>query len=179
MTCVVCPAVFAQEEAPAAELFGGFSIMNFEDPDCVYRPKGRLAGWAASFAVNLNPEFAIKADFSGLYNSVTNTDGTRIEGSGISQYNVLGGVQYTKRYEKINVFGEALGGFVKVDEKITTNHTHEYKGYGMAFGGGVDWKINPNIAWRIAQVDYMPSRWNERFHHNVRYQMGILIPLGK
>ena len=49
----------------------------------------------------------------------------------------------------------------------------------MAFGGGVDWKFSPNIALRIAQVDYMPARWNGKFHHFVRYQMGVVIPLGK
>ena len=179
MACMVCPAVFAQEEAPKAELFGGFSIMNFEDADCNYHPKGKVGGWAASFAANLNPEFAVKADFSGLYSSGKNPDGTRVEGSRITQYNILGGVQYTKRYENINVFGEALGGFVKVDEKITAYHSHAYNGYGMAFGGGVDWKFNPKIAWRIAQVDYMPAHWNEKFHHNIRYQTGVLLSLGK
>jgi len=49
----------------------------------------------------------------------------------------------------------------------------------MAFGGGVDWKFKQNIAWRIAQVDYIPAHWNTKFHHNYRYQTGILIPLGK
>jgi len=179
MACMVCPAVFAQEEAPKAEVFGGFSLMNFEDPDCAYHPKGRLGGWGAGFAANLNSSFAIKADMSGLYAGGQNSNGTKLDGSRISQYNILGGVQYTKRFETINVFGEALGGYARVDEKLTTTHTHEYNGYALAFGGGVDWKIRPNIGWRIAQVDYMPAHWNKKFHHSVRFQTGILIPLGK
>ena len=179
VACLVCPAVFAQEEAPTAELFGGLSIMSFEDEDCAYHPKGSLRGWGTSLAINLDPSFAIKADISGLYSGVETSGGDRIEGSGINQHNILGGVQYTKRYESINVFGEALGGFAHVDEKLTSSHKHAYKGIAMAFGGGVDWKINRNISWRVAQVDYMPARWNQKMHHSVRFQTGVLIPLGK
>jgi len=114
MTCVVCPAVFAQEEVPKAELFGGLSIMSFEDPDCAIHPKGSMPGWGASVAVNIDPNFAIKADFSGVYRSVSDRSGNKIDGSAVKQHNILGGMQYTKRFNDINVFGEALGGLVTV-----------------------------------------------------------------
>jgi hypothetical protein len=177
--CMVCPAVFAQEEAPAAEFFGGLSIMTFEDKDCAYNPKGSMAGWGLGLALNLNSSFAVKADLNGNYSAVKTSGGDKVEGSGINQHNIMGGIQYTKRYEDINIFAEALGGFARVSEKMTSSHEHSYKGFAMAFGGGVDWKISPGIGWRIAQVDYIPSRWNDRFHHNVRIQTGVLIPLGK
>ena len=165
MACMICPAVFAQEEASTAEIFGGLSLLR--------RSEGGLTGWGGSIAFNVGSSLAVKADISGQYSKFENIDDSRV-----GQHNFLGGLQYTKRYESVNIFAEALAGVATISERAgsvsgTTN------AFAAAFGGGLDWKFSPNFGWRVAQIDYMPLRANGNTINGFRFQTGILIPLGK
>jgi len=159
---MVCPALFAQEEA---EFFGGYSF--------VKRSDGELSGWGVSAAADLHSGFAAKLDVSGVYSTLEEFDDSRVR-----QYNVMGGAQYTKRFEKINIFVEGLAGLGQVHERAD-NERDSVSGFVMAFGGGLDWKFSPKIAWRVAQADYMPLRVNGTTVNGFRFQTGILIPFGK
>ena len=163
--------VFAQEEAPKYEFFGGFSFMNLDkDTEGL---DGSVRGWDTSFAFNLNDRLAVVADVSGMYNSIEG-----IADSSIKRHLFLGGVQYTKRYEKINIFGEVLAGFARANYSDRSS-SGGYNGFAMAIGGGVDWKINEKIGWRIAKIDYVPIRWDGATTNHMRFSTGILIPIGK
>ena len=162
---------FAQEEAPKYEFFGGFSVMSLDkDKELL---DGSVKGWDTSFAFNLNERLAVVADVSGMYNSIEN-----VNDSSIKRHLFLGGVQYTKRYEKLNVFGEVLAGFARASLSVRSNGDG-YNGFAMAIGGGVDWKINEKIGWRIAKIDYLPIRWDGATTNHMRFSTGILIPIGK
>jgi hypothetical protein len=168
MACMVCPAVFAQEEAPKFELFGGFASMSIAEP---YFDRGGSRGVEASFTGNINSSVGIKGDFGVNIGNV--------EGDGhVRRYTFMGGPQFTKRTEKLNVFGHVLAGLARIDDG-TSRYAWKANGLGLAFGGGVDWKIAPNVGWRVVQVDYMPVRWEGTFSHYVRVSTGVLIPLGK
>ena len=176
---------FAQDYAPA-EVFGGLSVMRVGETKADRNgtsfsilDSGGMTGWGASVAFNLNPNWAIKADFSGQYASIENTNET------MNRYNILGGVQYNIPVEeKVNVFVEGLVGLTTISIPIYTDGST--KGLGMAFGGGVDWKFSEKLHWRVAQAGYTYARvansnWTD-LHAKVngfRFQTGILIPLGK
>ena len=127
ITCVICPAVFAQEEAPTAEFFGGYSFAKLGQASVNLSAgaenlsltsdgaQGNAAGWGTSLAFNLSNSFAIKVDTSGQYAKFDDFNDSRL-----SLHNILGGVQYTKRYESINIFVEGLAGL---------RHSW-YKGFG-------------------------------------------------
>jgi hypothetical protein len=48
-------------------------------------------------------------------------------------------------------------------------------GFGGAFGGGLDIKINDRIDFRAIQVDYNPVYTNRSFDNNVRIGVGIVF----
>ena len=188
MACMICSAGFAQD-VPVAEIFGGLSIhgigdqtINVDDESFKIDDSGGTAtGWGLSFAYNLNPSFAVKVDTSGQYAGVENCDDCSV-----AIYGILGGIQYTKRYEKFNVFAEGLVGLATYGEKVG-NESDTYKGLGLSFGGGFDWKFSENFHWRVAQINYTHSRPSLTFdgddlklsYNGFRFQTGILIPLGK
>ena len=181
MTCMVLPtAIFAQDYAPV-EIFGGLSTMRVGDwkidGNTIPDSGGGMTGWGASVAFNINPSWAIKADMSGLYAKVEESD------ESAKRYNILGGVQYNiRQYEPINIFVEGLAGFTNYAEGDDS-----LKGLGLAFGGGVDWNITDKFAWRVAQAGYTFASLgnNDLFGDNkmkssgFRFQTGILIFLGK
>ena len=165
MACVFCPSVFGQEETSQAELFGGFSL--------VQRSDGKLPGWGVSVAADIASGFAFKLDMSGGYSTLRDFDD-----SSVSQHNILGGAQYAKRFEHVNVFAEALAGLGHVRERIGGEYGNA-NGFAMAFGGGLDWKFSQKLGWRVAQLDYMPLRVNGATEKGFRLQTGLLIPFGK
>ena len=134
-----------------------------------------MYGWGTGLAVNLSDSFAVKADISGAYRTVENTD------ISAKNHNILGGVQYTKRYEAFSVFGEALGGLAMIGFGGAGDYS--MKGFGLSFGGGVDWFFSERFGWRN-QFNYMPSflkdTESDKLRQNAfRYQTGIVIRLGE
>ena len=172
MACMICPAAFAQE-APTAEVFGGFATARLSDGG------GGMSGWGASVAFNLNDKFAVKLDTNGLYAGVEGCNDCSAQ-----MYNILGGVQYNLlRQDNFTVFVEGLAGLnnsrvnLKVPGLLDVSGSHN--GLGLAFGGGVDWKFSDNFTWRVAQLGYLGTRHEGEMGNAFRFQTGILIPLGK
>jgi len=46
-------------------------------------------------------------------------------------------------------------------------------------GGGLDIKVRPNIALRLAQVDYVYSAFSNTRQDNLRFSAGVVFYLGK
>jgi len=179
IACMVLPsAVFAQDYAPV-EVFGGLSVMRVSEMKVDSYPifgSGGMTGWGASIAFNLNPNWAIKADFSGQYAKIGDSDYT------LNRNNILGGVQYNIPVnDSFNVFVEGLAGFANF-----RLNGESLNGIGIAAGGGVDWKFSDRFAWRVAQMNYTFARashseWEDQSAkvNGFRFQTGILIYLGK
>lgn len=157
-------------------------------------------GFEAAGVYNVSRYVGIKGDFSGVYR---NRDFRRTVGAGTtsttasfetknSLYNVLGGVQIKDNATetRIKPFGHALVGVgharTKVENLTTTNagstttgtffaDSFSDTGLSMAFGGGLDIKINNKIDFRAVQVDYNPIRLNGAFDHNVRFGIGVVF----
>jgi len=215
---ILCNVAVFAEDAPKAEIFGGFSYGNYEliageSPSVIGTttisgaPSARLGlfGWDGSVVANMNRWFGFATDFSGYYSgsSTSNTlTETLVCGTGCTQtitivntasspkiYNFLFGPQFSYRSGKVRPFGQFLLGGNHTD--ITRSETASSTGIGfglpsqssrvgtsgfaMAFGGGVDYSIKHNLAWRV-ESDYLTNTGAGQNH--VRVSTGLVWRLG-
>lgn len=170
------PAVFAQSEYKKYEFFGGYSAMQFDNLggdtgsaaiDEVLGGRDTLRGFELAFTRNFHKYVGAKFDYS-LHLREDNF--TRPAGSGTidsTVQNFLGGIQIkenSREGRRFRPFAHALFGVavqkVDVDSPqlpaifgINDFHANETS-FAMAFGGGVDIKLNERISVRAGQIDW-------------------------
>jgi len=171
------PAVSAQsDDYKRWEFFGGYSALNFDnlgdDTDNprvndVLGEKNTLRGFNLAITGNFHKYFGAKFDYS-LHLREDNF--SRPAGSGTvdtTVQNFLGGIQIKNNSEDgptFKPFGHALFGVavqkIDVDSPqlpvlfgISDFHVNETS-FAMAFGGGVDIKVNHRFDIRVVQVDW-------------------------
>jgi opacity protein-like surface antigen len=167
-------AVMAQDH-PKAELFGGYSygrINPGQGFDGI-----NLNGWHASIAGNVNNWFGIAGDFSGHYGNPTIL-GIKVN---TKNHTYLFGPRISYRNnEKVTPFAHVLFGGANSRGSALGVGVSE-SAFAMAFGGGVDAKINDNFAFRVAQFDYLLTRFDgptsgtTANQHNFRISTGIVF----
>lgn len=170
------PHVMAQsDEYRKWEFFGGYSAMNFDNfggntgntnVDAVFDEKNTLRGFELSLTRNVHRYVGIKFDYS-LHLREDNF--TRPAGSGTvdtTVQNYLGGIQFKnndKEGPRFKPFAHALAGIAVQKEDVDSPnlpavfgisdfHVNETS-FAMAFGGGIDIKLNDRIDVRAGQVD--------------------------
>ncbi|HEX8286519.1 MAG TPA: outer membrane beta-barrel protein [Pyrinomonadaceae bacterium] len=194
LSAILSVCVFAQaadDEYKKNEFYVGYSNQQIDGGNRV-----TFNGFEASATRNFNRFFGIKADVSGAYRSQnftssvttgTTTTNFTAKQSG-SLYNFLGGVQVkdnatTARFKP---FAHALVGVAHTRNKVgdivcqgtncpVLGSTFSDTGFGGAFGGGLDVKINNRIDFRALQVDYNPVYTSSSFDNNVRFGIGIVF----
>lgn len=195
LSAILSVCVFAQaagDEYKKNEFYVGYSNQQIDAGNYV-----TFNGFEVSATRNFNRYFGIKADVSGAYkkenftSSISNGTTTTTfsaEQSG-SLYNFLGGVQVkdnatTARFKP---FAHALVGVAHTRNKVSnvvcqgTNcppiagSKFTDTGFGGAFGGGLDIKINNRIDFRAIQVDYNPVYTSSSVDNNVRFGIGIVF----
>jgi opacity protein-like surface antigen len=77
-------------------------------------------------------------------------------------------MKITPRYEINNVKN---AGIPSLTESIDT-------GFGVALGGGIDAKVNKNVAVRIAQVDYVRAGHDAITTSNIVLSFGVVLRFG-
>ena len=108
-------------------------------------------------------------------------------------HNFLFGPQFSYRGSKIRTFAQFLVGGERVNatrmqrtiistgilppSTIVESGRIRETGFAMAFGGGVDFAIKHNLAWRL-QADYLTSQAGLAQNH-VRVSTGVVWRLGK
>jgi len=168
--------VWAQDDYKKYEFFGGYSALFFDNlagdtgsaaVDDILGDRQTLRGFNASITRNFHKYVGAKFDYS-LHLREDNF--SRPAGSGTidtTVQNFLGGIQIKNNNEDgptFKPFGHALFGVavqkVDVDSPnlpavfgISDFHTNETS-FAMAFGGGVDLKLNHRLDVRLAQVDW-------------------------
>jgi opacity protein-like surface antigen len=173
---VCAPCAFAQGDYKKWEFFGGYSALGFDtlagdtqnsNVDEVLSGRNTLRGFELSITRNIHRYVGIKGDYS-LHLREDNF--TRPAGSGTvdtTVQNFLGGIQFKNNLEdgpRFKPFAHALIGVAnqKVDLDspqlatifgITDFHVNETS-LAMAFGGGIDIKLNGKIDVRAAQIDW-------------------------
>ena len=107
--------------------------------------------------------FGVTGDFSAHYKTETETFLATPTQLKIADYNFLAGPQYKfRRSSRVEPFVHALFGVTLIRHQVAiqTNpvnaFTNNYKGFGMALGGGLDVRLNRHLAFRVFQIDYNP-----------------------
>lgn len=168
--------IAAQDTYKKFEFFGGYSVMQFDNLggdtsnaaiNDVLGDKDNLRGLNLSITANFHKYVGAKFDYS-LHLREDNF--TRPQGSGTidsSLQNFLGGIQVKNNSTDgptFKPFGHALFGVavqkIDVDSPqlqpifgFNDFHVNETS-FSMAFGGGIDIKINDRIDARVIQADW-------------------------
>jgi opacity protein-like surface antigen len=188
---VLTPTVLAQsDDYRKIEFFGGYSAMQFDNlggnvnntaVDAVLGEKDNLRGFNLALGANFHKYVGAKFDYS-LHLREDNF--TRPQGSGTvdtTVQNFLGGIQVKNNSEdgpRFKPFGHALFGVavqkIDVDSPqlsaifgFNDFHVNETS-FSMAFGGGIDIKINDRFDARIVQADWNIIRRGDQ-------QLGIVL----
>ena len=169
-------AAFAQSDYKKWEFFGGYSALHFDNLagdtnnaaiDDVLGDRQTLRGFELAITRNFHKYVGAKFDYS-LHLREDNF--SRPAGSGTVDstiQNFLGGIQIKNNKEdgpRFKPFGHALFGVahqkVDVDSPqlpiifgISDFHVNETS-FAMAFGGGVDIRLNNKIDIRAGQIDW-------------------------
>jgi opacity protein-like surface antigen len=176
LTLVFATTAWAQDDYKKWEFFGGYSALFFDNlagdtgsaaVDDVLGDRQTLRGFNLSVTGNFHKYVGAKFDYS-LHLREDNFN--RPAGSGTidtTVQNFLGGIQIKNNSEdgpNFKPFGHALFGVavqkVDVDSPnlpavlgVSDWHTNETS-FAMAFGGGLDLKLNHRLDVRVAQVDW-------------------------
>ena len=167
-----CMPLFAAEY-PAAEVFGGYQLLHSEDMN--------MHGFSGAVEGNITQNFGIVGEY-GLGIKTETFSGTDVT---IKEHSFMAGPRFSYRADKFRVFGHALFGGNRLSggasvEGISAGASTT--GFGMAFGGGVDFAASQRIWIRPVQFDVF------RIHHSVmdvsgwgtqyRYSAGIVFKFG-
>ncbi len=166
---VASPVARAQEaEVPQWDVFAGYAWME---------PGGRIAGtaidempkgWGATVTYNVDKWWGISLDFGGNY------------GDNADVGTIMAGPRFSVRSDnKITPYGHALFGW----HRLSPIGLDPDNGFGIAVGGGLDFKLNQRFDWKIIEADYV---WA---HHNfapidrpnltgARLRTGVVVKFG-
>jgi len=169
------PRPLGRRNASIAEVFAGYSYLNFDTQGLA----GRLSlnGWEASAAFNLNRWIGAEADFSGHYKG----DCGGAAGLTCKDLSFMAGPRLTYRQNRITAFAHGLFG--------GDNGTLAYSGvsvsdtpFCLAAGGGVDVAVANHISLRVLQADYLMTRHLNTagvpHQNNIRASAGIVFTFG-
>lgn len=196
----ICALAQSNDDFKKAEFFVGYSYgqadAHFSPNPNIYRDRTPLHGFNASAVFNVSRYFGIKGDVSGAYHkanvsfpvvpiSGTSTS-TILLSSKNSLYNFLGGVQIKDNASasRLKPFAHALvgaafrknsiPGMTCIGTIICPGSTSETN-LAMAFGGGLDIRLNRRVDIRAFQIDYNPIRFGGRFDDNFRFSIGVVF----
>lgn len=161
---IVTLAVVAHA-APNATLFGGYQYTRFDtgpitSGSSIFRSGIGANGWNAALTGGFNSWLGIRADVSGAYPN------------GFNFYTYTAGPEFSIHLPIIRPFAHALFGLARV-----TGFGAATNGFDTMIGGGVDLG-NGILAWRLAQFDWMYTRFNGVSNsRNVRICTGLVIRL--
>ena len=161
----VFPILTMAEDAPKAEVFGGYQYahVSIEGTGLSFN------GWNASVAGYINKDIGIAADFSGAYKSEN--------GASLNIYSYTFGPVVSLNHEgKVNPFVHALFGGAHATAAVTGLGSAGENGFAMMMGGGVDAKIAPRFAIRLVQADWAYYRFSGISESkNVRLSTGLVF----
>ena len=165
----------AQDAAPKAELFGGFSYIRTA-------AHHNINGWNAQAAYNVKRWFGFAADFAGHYQTLDNNTGE----PGSSLHTFLFGPQLYDRAGRITGFAHALFGGASVGDNFRLfgqSVPGQGTSFAMALGGGIDANVDETFAVRIFQADYLrlsatsPFTNESEGRNNFRLSLGVVFKI--
>lgn len=126
-----------------------------------------LNGWNASVSGYFTKYLGISGDFSGAY-------GTPFGVSTKLHTFMFGPIVHFPNSSKITPFAHALFGGAHLNASAFELSGAQTK-FAWAAGGGLDANLNSRFAVRLAQVDFLQTRFVDLTQNNFRYSAGIVI----
>ncbi|MBZ5504571.1 MAG: porin family protein [Acidobacteriia bacterium] len=142
-------------EGSSGDVFIGYSLLNGDT-------FSHGSGWEAALTGNLNDWFGLKADLGGNYKSSG--------GVGAREYNILFGPQLMHQADKLHFFVHGLLGIAHASVDGGPSST----GAGWVLGGGVDYDLGSNFAFRPVQLDYHGAHVFSTTQKDARYSVGLV-----
>jgi hypothetical protein len=151
------------------DIFGGYSYMRFDSVPIGFAGPSNLDGWNAAAAYNWSDTLSLAVDASGHY------------GNQITTYNYAVAPQYSYRWERSRVFGQALFGKAQNTVDIVQPTRTGFESVGLAYGAGAgfDWDYNSRFTIRAIQVDYLRDRTFRTSEGNIRVSAGLVVHFGR
>lgn len=144
------------QDAPKAEVFGGYQYTN---ADIGGVDRINLNGWNAQLNGYFTRNFGISADFSGAYGSPD--AGLGFGGIDSKAYSYMFGPVLRAPMGKATPYVHALFGATHLSLDNATLGNFSGNAFSYALGGGFDVNISDHAAFRVAQVDYFATRFND------------------
>jgi len=150
------------QDVPKVEVFAGYSYSHLSGGTGL--TSANLTGWNGSITANVNSWIGITADFSGHNGSPSRTS--------VKRHAFLLGPALTHRSSsQFRPFAHALFGGVRAHRGLTSPGPTasplpqlapvSETAFGMVLGGGVDYELNPGLAVRLIQADYLLTRFDQ------------------
>ena len=154
------------QDTPRFQLFGGYSYTHVSGAN----GSGNLHGWNAALGGNLTRHLSLVADFAGGYD--------RSSGTAVNVHTFLFGPQVTKRAKRADLFAQALFGVGRVGASASGIGASD-TAFATALGGGVDVHVGSRVSFRVAQIDYLLTRFGGHSQNNFRVSTGLVIRWGR
>ncbi|MBI4480454.1 MAG: outer membrane beta-barrel protein [Acidobacteria bacterium] len=165
------------QDAPKAEVFGGFSILSIGAPEGFDGGRENARGWQSSAAVNFNRNVGLVADFGGQYKTLSE-DGSDVSDVSLRGHEFLFGPRFSARAERATPFVHVLFGGANGRASAGSEHLSKTV-FAMAIGGGLDVNLSDHVALRVVQFDWVPIRPEGQWFRNVsRVGFGIVFKSG-
>lgn len=171
---VMLPALALAQDAPKAEVFGGYQYFHANGGSGVN--SFNLNGWDAAASGFFNKYFGVTGDFSGSYGTPS------IAGVGVSTHvytYMFGPVVRMTNDSKIEPFAHALFGGAHISGSVGVgggvSASASDSGFAWAAGGGLDYKATSHISVRLGQFDFLQTHISNDTQNNFRYSGGIVL----
>jgi hypothetical protein len=171
---MVSVAGFAQS-AKSGDLFLGYS---FNRASTGWSSTGNLNGWNASIEGKIAPWAGLVADVGTQYGTlqlptkfITGEPGSAASTTRVES--LMFGPRVSVSKGKFRPFAQALVGVAHVHEDAQ-EFAYGESSVADAFGGGVDYRLRPQIAWRV-QGDALQTRFHGERENDIRISTGLVL----
>ncbi len=204
LTAVSSLSVFAQA-TPKFEFYGNYSYMQF-NPTVNGLNSKAFNGGGGGFQFNMGRYFGLKGDFQGYGSADWTTKVTAPIGtpkgiipvgtynSDANMFTYMFGPVFKIPMGRFIPFGEVLfggsssNGYSNLTDAIVAgggsiDRQAAQHPFTMAYGGGLDVKANKHLTFRLAELDYVLTRYTNPItqtnnQNNFRYQGGVVFTFG-
>jgi hypothetical protein len=148
------------QEIPRAQLFGGYSYLNFDSRSFGFANRSSLNGYTVSPAFNITYGLGVVAEVSGQY------------GSRMNFRDITIGPQFLYPRGKMLFTGRALFGSTRSFVNVGAGERDRER--GVLLGASIDWSIASRFAIRVVQADYVHSSLFDGKQNSVRISTGLV-----
>ena len=162
---LVCSLIAVGQDNPKAEIFGGYQYTRVNPGQGI--DSINLNGWNASVSGYFTKYLGISGDFSGAYGSPFGVS-TKVHSF------MFGPIVHFPNSSKITPFAHALFGGAHISADAFGFSAGETD-FAWAAGGGLDANLSSRFSVRLAQADFLQTRFGGVNQNNFRYSAGIVF----